>query len=120
MSFAMCKEKNRNGCELMDTCCDYGVSVCVYDAVYGYLLSEIARKNGGKVEARSWLPVGLRRDTYFGISLTWSYPGLADGLSVAIQSAARATSLEVFSKFIGERYPSAECRRWRLYQSSMY
>ncbi len=35
-----------------------------------YLLSEIARKNGGKVEARSWLPVGLRRDTYFGISLT--------------------------------------------------
>ena len=50
----------------------------------------------------------------------WSYPGLADGLSVAIQSAARATSLEVFSKFIGERYPSAECRRWRLYQSSMY
>ena len=50
----------------------------------------------------------------------WSSPGLADGLSVAIQSAARATSLEVFSKFIGERYPSAECRRWRLYQSSMY
>ena len=50
----------------------------------------------------------------------WSYPGLADGLSVAIQSAARATSLEVFSKFIGERYPSAECRRWRLYQPSMY
>ena len=41
--------------------------------------------------------------------LQWSYPGLADGLSVAIQSAARATSLEVFSKFIGERYPSAEC-----------
>ena len=36
----------------------------------------------------------------------WSYPGLADGLSVAIQSAARATSLEVFSKFIGERYPA--------------
>ena len=27
----------------------------------------------------------------------WSYPGLTDGLSVAIQSAARATSLEVFS-----------------------
>ena len=46
----------------------------------------------------------------------WSYPGLADGLSVAIQSAARATSLEVFSKFIGERYPSAEyrfCENWR-------
>ena len=35
-----------------------------------YLLSEIARKNGCKVEARSWLPVGLSRDTYFGISLT--------------------------------------------------
>ena len=50
----------------------------------------------------------------------WRYPGLADGLSVAIQSAARATSLEVFSKFIGRRYPSAECRRWRLYQPSMY
>ena len=38
--------------------------------LFKYLLSEIARKNGGKVEARSWLPVGLRRDTYFGISLT--------------------------------------------------
>ena len=46
---------------------------------------------------------------FLGRRLLWSYPGLADGLSVAIQSAARATSLEVFSKFIGERYPSAEC-----------
>ena len=45
---------------------------CLYEGEHDalYLLSEIARKNGGKVEARSWLPVGLRRDTYFGISLT--------------------------------------------------
>ena len=50
----------------------------------------------------------------------WSSPGLADGLSVAIHSAARATALEVCSKFMGERYPSAECRRWELYQPSMY
>ena len=50
----------------------------------------------------------------------WSYPGLADGLSVAIHSASWATALEVCSKFMGERYPSAECRRWELYQPSMY
>ena len=50
----------------------------------------------------------------------WSYPGLADGLSVSIQSVAWSTTLEVFSKSIGEKYPSAECRRWGLYQPSMY
>ena len=68
------------------------------------------------IKAKSSMP----NRGWIGSVEKWSYPGLADGLSVAIQSAARATSLEVFSKFIGERYPSAECRRWRLYQPSMY
>ena len=45
----------------------------------------------------------------------WSSPGLVDGGRLGIQAALDMSR----SKARGDRWPSAECRRWGLYQPSM-